>query len=80
MRGAVGQLQVGRHAPGGGGRGHATQGGGAPQGVLPATRRVEVTAGVLEHRIVRLESDQTFTLESPERLESQSHVAKPRFS
>ena len=54
MGGAAGQLQVGRHAPGGGGRGHAAQGGGAPQGVLPATRGVQVPTGVLERRVMGL--------------------------
>lgn len=44
----MGELQVGRHAPGGGGRGHATQRGGAPQRVLPPTGRVEFTGGVLQ--------------------------------
>lgn len=46
--GTVGELQVRRHAPGGGGRGHATQRGGAPQRVLPPTGRVEFTGGVLQ--------------------------------
>lgn len=47
VRGTLGQLGVGRHAPGGGRRGHATQRGGAPQGVLAPAGRVEFTGGAL---------------------------------
>lgn len=47
----MGELQVGRHAPGGGGGRHAAQRGRAPQGVLPHAGRIEFTGGVLPKKI-----------------------------
>lgn len=48
VRRTVGQLQIGRHASGRGGRGHAAHGGGAPHRVLPTAGRAQLCGRVLE--------------------------------